>query len=280
VIPIQEDETALVLWALWHHYDRYRDIEFAHGVYDKLIASCGDFLVHFRDPKTGLPSPSWNLWEDRYGVHTFTCATVVAGLNAASNFAKLFADSVRMDLYRKVAAEVRDAMTKYLYSSELNRFVRSLIPNDNGYEADATIDASLLSVSWLECFPADVPVVTSTVDAVRGTLSAGGGLARFESDGYMRTDASTAGNAWFICTLWLADHLIRAAREPADLTEVKSILEWVVDHARPSGVMSEQIDPVTGEQVSVSPLTWSHSTFVSTICSYRDKMRALETLGH
>ncbi len=27
-MPIQEDETALVVWALWRHYHRYRDIEF------------------------------------------------------------------------------------------------------------------------------------------------------------------------------------------------------------------------------------------------------------
>jgi hypothetical protein len=28
MVPIQEDETALVIWALWQHYERYRDIEF------------------------------------------------------------------------------------------------------------------------------------------------------------------------------------------------------------------------------------------------------------
>ena len=27
-LPIQEDETALVVWALWQHFYRYRDIEF------------------------------------------------------------------------------------------------------------------------------------------------------------------------------------------------------------------------------------------------------------
>ena len=34
MMPIQEDETALVLWALWKHYEIYRDIDFAHRLYE------------------------------------------------------------------------------------------------------------------------------------------------------------------------------------------------------------------------------------------------------
>ncbi|MCV4691233.1 hypothetical protein OFC38_34325, partial [Escherichia coli] len=82
---------ALVLWALWEHYHRYRDIEFAQRLYTKMTVPCAEFLLGFRDPATGLPLPSWNLWEDRFAVHTFTASTVVAGLRAAANFASLFA---------------------------------------------------------------------------------------------------------------------------------------------------------------------------------------------
>jgi GH15 family glucan-1,4-alpha-glucosidase len=34
VLPIQEDETALVLWALWRHYYRYRDIDMVRALVD------------------------------------------------------------------------------------------------------------------------------------------------------------------------------------------------------------------------------------------------------
>jgi GH15 family glucan-1,4-alpha-glucosidase len=43
----------------------------------------------------------------------------------------------------------------------------------------------------------------------------------------------------------------------------------------PSGVLAEQVDPLTGEEMSVSPLTWSHSTFVATVMSYLKKHREL-----
>ena len=42
------------------------------------------------------------------------------------------------------------------------------------------------------------------------------------------------------------------------------ILEWVANHALPSGVLAEQVNPESGEPLSVSPLTWSHATFVAT----------------
>jgi GH15 family glucan-1,4-alpha-glucosidase len=74
--PIQEDETALVIWALWEHYDKFREIEFVRKFYRSLITKAADFMVKFRHAATGLPAPSWNLWEDRRGIHTFTCATV------------------------------------------------------------------------------------------------------------------------------------------------------------------------------------------------------------
>src|SRR5687767_4723036 len=114
-VPIQEDETALVIWALWQHYDLYRDIEFAHRLYRRLVIPCADFMSEFRDPTLRLPRPSWNLWEDRWGVHTFTCATVVGALRAAGFFASLFAETDRAAKYRAAADDIVDAMREHLY---------------------------------------------------------------------------------------------------------------------------------------------------------------------
>ena len=113
------------------------------------------------------------------------------------------------------------------------------------------------------------------MDAIRERLAAGGGLARFENDGYMRVSDNFPGNTWYICTLWLADFYIASARTKKDLEPALKILEWVADTALPSGVLAEQLDPETGEPVSVSPLTWSHSTFVATTANYLLKDRKL-----
>lgn len=267
--PIQEDETALVLWSLWEHYEKYRDIEFAHRLYRRLIVPCADFMTKFRSPETGLPLPSWNLWEDRRGVHTFTCSTVIAGLRGAANFAELFSESERAGEYRGTADEIRDAMVKHLYSNELGRFIRSLQFDGAGrFEPDAAIDASLFAVFYFGAFDPRDPMVSGTMHAIEQNLKVGNAVARFENDNYMRASADSRPNAWFICTMWLADYYIACAESSDDLTRALDILNWTVGNSLPSGVLAEQINTSTGEHLSVSPLTWSHSTFVATVHKY------------
>ena len=279
LVPIQEDETALVLWALWQHYDKYRDIEFCHRVYNRLVTACADFMVSFRHDRLKLPSPSWNLWENQFGIHTFTCATVVAGLRAGANFARLFAEPDKADVYEATANEIVEAMREHLYSKQKGRFLRGLqFYDDGGYDADTTVDASLFGTFYFDCFAADDEMVVNTMRAVEESLSVKteiGGVARFDNDDYVQVSKKVTGNPWFICTLWLADYYLAAAKSKEDLTRVQEILTWTVDRALPSGVLAEQLNPLTGEHVSVSPLTWAHSTFVATVINYLQKLRQL-----
>lgn len=272
LVPIQEDETALVIWALWQHYDRARDIEFAHRLYKKMVVKCADFMVDFRRDDLKLPDASWNLWEDRRGIHTFTCATVVGGLRAAANFADLFAEHERAAKYKMAADEIVAAMTEHLYSNELGRFLRSIeVKGDGSLHSDATTDASLFALFYFGCYEPGDQKVVGTMKAIEENLAAAGGIARFENDGYMRASENFPGNSWFICNLWLADYYIARAETSDDLARALEILEWVAAAALPSGVLAEQLNPETGEHASVSPLTWSHSTFVATVMSYLQK---------
>lgn len=279
LLPIQEDETALVLWALWEHYLFDQNEDYVKGLYSDLIVKCADFLVEFRDKKTGLPHPSWNLWEDRRGVHTFTCSTVVAGLRAAANFSELFGEGDRAATYRNAADEIVEAMRQHLYCRQLGRFLRSLqVTSDQSLIPDPTVDASLFGIFYFECFDVEDEMVIGTMNAVEGMLvnkMEFGGVARFENDAYMRVSESVTGNSWFICTLWLAEYYIAKAKIVEDLSRAFEILQWTVDRALPSGVLAEQVDPLTGEELSVSPLTWSHSTYVAAVHSYLEKRRAL-----
>ena len=278
LLPIQEDETALVLWALWQHYAEFRDIEFTLRLYQPLIINCADFMTTFRDEQTGLPLPSWNLWEDRKGIHTFTCASVVGGLRAAGNFARLFNEISRAEKYETAADEIAAGMREHLYSKSAGRFLRSLQFNGEGnFTADPTVDASLFGTFFFGVFSPDDEMVENTMQAVEKHLSIKtgiGGIARYENDPYMRAagEEGVPGNPWFICTLWLADYRIARAKSEEELREAYKTLQWAVERALPSGVMAEQLNPLDGSPMSVSPLTWSHSTFVATVISYLRKL--------
>ena len=279
-LPIQEDETALVLDALWKHYDQYGHKKPIKDLYDPLIKRAGDFLASFRDKKTGLPAESYDLWEEKLGIHTFTCCTVYAGLNAASNFAKVFGSKKDVTKYSKAAEEIKSAILKHLYDGESKSFIKGIYYEKGKMLKDKTVDASTgYGLFEYKVLDVDDPMVQSTMQLIEERLlckSHVGGIARYEGDNYYRVSHETVGNPWFIPTLWMAEYNVAKAKSKEDLKAAEDIFSWVSDNAMSTGVLSEQINPFNGDPISVSPLTWSHAAFVTAVIKYLDK---LEDLG-
>ncbi|HSX26329.1 MAG TPA: glycoside hydrolase family 15 protein [Chlamydiales bacterium] len=276
-LPIQEDETALVIWALWNHFKIHKDIEFIRPLYDPLIKRAADFMMNYRNPKTGLPLPSYDLWEERQGILTFTVSAVYGGLTAAAHFAEAFGETSLAQDYREGARKMREGMDQYLYLKKEKRFARMInFTKDGSIEVDAAIDASLYGIFAFGAYEPDHPYVQSTMAQVIDKLwveSAGGGLARYENDSYYRENEGDPSNPWFITTLWIAQYHIALAKKKEDLNRALEILNWVADHALPSGVLAEQVNPKTHEPISVSPLTWSHGAFIAAVQEYLNKVK-------
>ncbi|NCO34444.1 MAG: glycoside hydrolase family 15 protein [Armatimonadetes bacterium] len=283
-LPIQEDETALVLWALWKHFERYCDVEALKPLYRPLIIRAAEFLWQYRDEKTGLPRPSYDLWEERRGVLSFTTGAVYGGLMAAANFAQAFGESELAEKYQQAASEIRTGTDNYLWRPEANRFARRLdLKSDDDVEVDLTVDASLYGLSYFGLYPTDDPRIVAMMQAVEQRLwvrTPVGGVARYENDSYQRLRSDdlerVPGNPWFICTLWLAQWRIALAQNRDDLHPALEILEWTAAHALPSGALSEQLNPDTGEPVSVCPLTWSHAAYVTVVLEYIEKLATFD----
>lgn len=284
-LPIQEDETALVVWLLARHYHRNRDLDFVRAVYKRLVLQPAEFMIAFRDPSTGLPLPSFDIWEERQGVFTFTCAAVCAAMNAAAELANLFNEQERRARYLRVGAEIRDAMVRHLWIEDEGRFARGLVDQDGKLQLDRTIDASAFATFYLGTFAAESAMVEGTIRAVRERLwvqSEVGGVARYENDRYQRVAGEAAdapGNPWVICTLWLAEHAIARATSVAELQSALDLVRWARSKARPSLVLPEQVHPVTGAPLSVCPFTWSHAQVVSVVRGYLESLRVLRRNG-
>lgn len=282
VPPIQEDETALVLWALGRHFQIYGDDDLVLSLYERMIRPALKFMSGYLDAETGLVAPSWDLWEERRGILSFTCGAVYGALQLGQSLALAAGDHEMADRSRIAAGLLRQAMAAHLYLPELGRFVRGLFPDRDGkLIPDYTLDASMYGLFAFGAFPADDPRIESTMKAVGTELwvkTDVGGVARYTGDYYHRVsdDLETVpGNPWIITTLWLADwHIARGTRE--DLERARNLIEWAVSHAGGGNLLSEQIHPYTGEPVSVCPLTWSHSTLVKVIMDYLLKLESVK----
>jgi GH15 family glucan-1,4-alpha-glucosidase len=282
-LPIQEDETALVLWALWAHYQKTGDIELVVELAQTLITPAAEFLAGYVYPHLGLPRETYDLWEERRGVHTWTASTVVAALEAAANLVVLLGEETKAQRYRQAARRIREGIVAHLYDPALGRFVRGLqVTGDGSAQRDPTPDASIAGLFLFGVLPPDDPRVRATMKALEERLwvrTPVGGVARYAGDYYFRTAFDdfdrVPGNPWFITTLWIADWYAAVATAPAEMARAKELLTWAAQHAMPSGVMPEQLHPYTGGPLSVAPLCWSHAAFCYSVRHYAQRYAAL-----
>ncbi|MCA1813809.1 MAG: glycoside hydrolase family 15 protein [Halobacteriales archaeon] len=251
---LQVDQTATVISAAWHHFKHRGDLDLLLDLWP-MLKNAANFLTEFRDPQTNLPGKSWDLWEERHGIHTYSVAAVLHALERAARIAEeLGKDPVR---WRQAEDEMRAAAMKHLWDEQHGHFVRSLGPRDD------KADASLLLALKLGLVPWQDVKAHQTVERIERKLwnKQVGGVARYENDQYYGHE-----NPWIICTLWLAE----AKLNMGDPGRARELIQWCVAQASPTQLLPEQVDGRTGEAASVTPLTWSHSTFVDVVNKYRD----------
>lgn len=279
-LPIQEDETALVIYALGEHFELSKNIEFIESLYNSFIEPASDFLAGYIHHETGLPLGSYDLWEEKYGTSTYTAASVYGALMHASTFSGLLGKRGNALKYRTKAEHIARGIHDYLYDPHRGVYAKLIRHTDHGiHEVDGTIDmSSAHGVRMFGVAPAhDLRSHEAFVKAAHTlTVHDGiGGAVRYEHDNYYRVCKDESPNPWIITTLWIAQEHIRVARTRDDLAPAHEILEWVRSYASPSGMLSEQLHPKNGAHLSTSPLVWSHAEFVHTVYLYDRAYRSL-----
>jgi oligosaccharide amylase len=278
-LPIQEDETALVIYMLSQHYEYAKDIEFIESLYNPFIEPASQFLCRYTDEETGLPSNSYDLWEQKYGISTYTASAVYGALLGAAHLASLLGKRDPAENYRRAAERVKKGILGYLYDTDMGMFVKLLRHKDGRIEYDKTVDmSSFFGPVYFGVLAPDDKRALSSAKVVKERLlvpTQFGGYMRYEGDDYYRTAHDAPPNAWCVTTLWMAQYIIKVAKTKKELREAYDLLRWTFDRARKSGVLPEQIHPYTGQHLSAAPLIWSQAEFVTTVEEYMKKYNSL-----
>ena len=141
------------------------------------------------------------------------------------------------------------------FDKEKKLLIKGFLLADGQLTFDDTLDVSSFYGGWRFEY-SDSVQIKSTLERIENELldsSPSGGTPRYEHDNYFKSEPAYKGNPWFVTTLWLAQYY--AANGESE--RAKKYIDWSLEHALPSGVLSEQVTPGEGNVVGVTPLVWS-----------------------
>lgn len=187
--------------------------------------------------------PDAGIWELRgkTRVHTFSSVMCWAGADRLSKIARHLGLTERARYWRSHADRMHGVICERCWNAKLGSFVGTM-------DGD-TLDASLLRLNEVGFLASDDPRFHGTVKAIEKDLKRGDFIFRYsEEDDFGRPET-----AFLVCTFWYINALAAIGRRD----EARSLFEKVLSQRNKHGLLSEDIDPTTGELWGNFPQTYS-----------------------
>ena len=187
--------------------------------------------------------PDAGIWElrTRASVHTFSAMMCWAAADRLARIAgRLGLDDEAAD-WRGHADTMHARLCERAWSEKLGGFAATFGGDD--------LDASLLLMHELGFLKADDPRFVGTVEAIERGLKRGSHVFRYDAP----DDFGTPEVAFTVCTFWFIEALAAIGRRD----EARRMFEEVLACRNTLGLLSEDVDPVTGELWGNFPQTYS-----------------------
>jgi GH15 family glucan-1,4-alpha-glucosidase len=187
--------------------------------------------------------PDAGIWEYRgdSAHHVFSKFMGWVAVDRAAKIAEHLGLTEDHAQWRDAASDMKEEILARGYCEKTESFVGS-------YGA-THLDASLLLMPILHFLPIDDPRITKTIDSLHRELSVNGYMFRYRHE----DDFGEQANAFTICSTWMVEALWMAGRK----TEAVEMFERLLASRNSFGLLSEDIDPETGELWGNFPQTYS-----------------------
>ncbi|MET0238864.1 MAG: glycoside hydrolase family 15 protein [Sphingobium sp.] len=187
--------------------------------------------------------PDAGLWELRTKshVHTYSSAMCWAACDRLTNAAHALGLTEREAFWRDRADTIRDRIIDKAWRPDTQRISATFGGDD--------LDASLIQLLDLRFLTPEDERFRGTLAAVEQGLRRGPYMLRYASE----DDFGLPESAFNVCTFWLIEALHATGRDE----EARELFEEMLARRTASGLLSEDIDPHTGELWGNFPQTYS-----------------------
>ena len=183
------------------------------------------------------------LWElrTRSHVHTYSAAMCWAACDRLAGLAEHLGLEARAAFWQERADTMRVRIETASWRPDTNRMSATF----NGDDLDASL-IQLLDLRFFE--PGDARFV-GTLEAVEAGLRRGSHMLRYDTE----DDFGLPHTAFNVCTFWLIEALHATGR----VADARVLLEEMIHRRTRAGLLSEDIDPNSGELWGNYPQTYS-----------------------
>lgn len=226
----------------------------AHVLRDRLQELDGfarEFLANLVD----MAAERWTqkdqgIWEIRGEPRDFLYSKLMCwvALDRGIALAPLIGAEDRMARWQGVREQIRHSILENGWNKNVGAFTQSFGSED--------LDASALMIPIVGFLPVDDPRVRATMDAIQTRLTDKHGLVyRYLSHDGLEGEEGT----FLLCTFWLSQVLAMAGR----VDEAKQTFSRATSFANDLGLLSEEVDPDSGQLLGNFPQAFSHVGLVN-----------------
>jgi alpha,alpha-trehalase len=168
-------------------------------------------------------------------------------LDRAVELAPQLGEHAKPDEWAAARDEIRAAILERGWSEKRQAFAQS-------FDSDE-LDAAVLLMPIYGFLPATDPRMRSTIDAVVRDLTEDGLVLRYRNQEGENADGLIGEEGTFVvCSFWLVSALAQAG----EIERAEQLYAQLAGYANDLGLLAEEIDTATGEQLGNFPQAYSH----------------------
>jgi GH15 family glucan-1,4-alpha-glucosidase len=209
-----------------------------------------EFVAYLADTAAARwPETDAGMWEMRGEPRHHLSSKVLCwvALDRAVKLAPALGSFAKPEQWAIERDRIRDAILEHGWSDERGAYTQSF--------GSGELDAAQLLMPIVGFLPATDERMRATIEAIAADLTEDGLVLRYRNREGLNADGLTGEEGTFVmCSFWLFSALAMAA----EIDRAEELFEQLAGYANDLGLLAEEIDTATGEQLGNFPQAFSH----------------------